>query len=308
MQEADSLVSVTVPFHNGKSFLRETIESVLAQSHTNWELLLVDDASTDGSAAIAREYADRLPQKISYLEHPGHANCGVTRSRNLGAQHSRGNYLAFLDADDAWLPNKIQHQIALLKANPEAGLVYGPSEYWYDWNSNTRTREANHVQPVAPGGRLYSPPSLLVQSYPFGPFGAPGPSSFLLQRSVFERVGGFVESFNPSTYQLYEDTAFLAKIYTHVPVFVTGVCTDKYRCHPDSISSRVTGTLREEAERRFYCQWLRKYLRDQGIRDAIVWKAVQRKSWPYWLYLPRSVTRLLRRIDNRLSRRSYRNV
>jgi glycosyltransferase involved in cell wall biosynthesis len=308
MQEADSLISVTIPFYNCKSFLRETIESVLAQSYTNWELFLVDDASTDGSAAIAREYTDRLPQKIHLLEHPDHRNCGVTRSRNVGAANSRGEYLAFLDSDDTWLPDKLQLQVALLKANPEAGIVYGPSEYWYDWNANAETHETNHVQPVAPGGRMYTPPSLLVSSYPFGGFGAPGPSSFLLRRSAFDRIGGFVESFNPTTYQLYEDTAFLAKIYLNVPVFVSETCTDRYRCHPASISSRVTGTIREESERKFYCQWLRCYLLDQKIEDPGIWKIVRRKSWPYWLPLPRFATRLLRRIDNRISKRSGTNA
>ncbi len=302
MHEVKGLVSVTVPFFNCERFFHETIESVLGQTYTNWELLLVDDAATDGSAQIARDYAARLPDKIRYLDHPGHCNRGVTRSRNLGASNSHGEYLAFLDSDDVWLPNKLEHQVALMEAHPEVGLLFGPSEYWYDWDADGGHPQGNHIQPVAPGGNLYFPPILLAKSYPFGAYGAPGPSSFLLRRDAFNRVGGFVEAFNPSTYQLYEDAAFLAKIYLNVPVFVSESCTDRYRCHPLSIWHRVTGTKREEFERRYYCRWLRQYLLEHNIEDREIWKVARRKSWAYWLPLPAVVTQLIRRIDNRLSR------
>lgn len=302
MHEVKGLVSVTVPFFNCERFLRETIESVLVQTYSNWELLLVDDAATDGSAEIARGYAAQLPGKIRYLEHPGHCNHGVTRSRNLGASSSRGEYLAFLDSDDVWLPHKLEHQVALLDAHPEAGLLFGPSEYWYDWDANGNKQQENHIPPIAPGGHLYFPPALLTESYPFGPYGSPGPSSFLLRRSAFDRVGGFVESFNPSTYQLYEDVAFLAKIYLHVPVFASESCADRYRCHSNSIWHRVTGTKREESERRFYFRWLRQYLLEHKIESPNIWRVVRRKAWAYWSPFPASVTRLLRRIDNRLPR------
>ena len=302
MQEVKGLVSVTVPFYNSERFLRETIESVLAQTYTHWELLLVDDAATDSSVEIARDYAARLPGKISYVEHPGHSNRGVTRSRNLGASKSRGEYLAFLDSDDVWLPNKLEHQVALMDANTEAGLLFGPSEYWYDWDADGNRQQKNHIPDLAPGGGLYLPPVLLTQSYPFGEYGSPGPSSFLLRRSAFDQIGGFVECFNPNTYQLYEDVAFLAKIYLNVPVIVSGRCTDRYRCHPSSIWHRVKGTNREESERRFYCRWLRQYLLEQKVESQDIWKVIRRKAWAYWLPLPSSVTKIVRRIDNRLSR------
>ena len=85
MNEVKGLVSVTIPFHNAERFLTETIESVLAQTYTSWELLLVDDGSTDSSAEIAYRYETQYPGRIRGLEHPDHRNCGLTRSRNLGA-------------------------------------------------------------------------------------------------------------------------------------------------------------------------------------------------------------------------------
>ncbi|HEX8710737.1 MAG TPA: glycosyltransferase family 2 protein [Terracidiphilus sp.] len=300
MPEIRGLVSVTVPFHDREEFLADTIESVLAQTYPDWELLLVDDGSNDRSSQIARDYAARFPGKMRYLEFPGHANRGVTRARNLGAASARGEYLAFLDSDDIWLPNKLEHQLEMLRVNPTAGLCYGPSEYWFSWDKNAK--DSDSIPAVAPPGRIYSPPFLFVSSHPFGAYGAPCPSSFLLRRSAFDLVGGFVEAFKPGAYQLYEDTAFLSKLYLKVPVYVTDTCTDRYRCHPDSIWFQTQGTIREERERRFYFRWLDNYLRSHAVTDPAVWTAMRRKGWFYRLPLPASVTGLFRRANNRLSR------
>lgn len=293
------LVSVVIPFHNAERFLSEAIESVLAQTYPDWELILVDDGSTDHSASIAQEYVATSSGKMRYVEHERHINRGVTISRNLGARSSRGAFLTFLDSDDVWLPSKLDHQLAIMADHPEAGLVYGPSEYWYDWDSDRKLEGTDQVQPVAPGG-FYLPPELLIRSHPFRGYGAPCPGSFLLRRSAFEKVGGFAEEFNPETFQLYEDAAFLAKVYLAVPVFVTDLCTDRYRCRADSIWHRLKGTTAEEEERRFYFQWLREYLDRVEVRDPQIWKVVRKAAWPYWLSLPSWMTRSIARVQNRL--------
>jgi hypothetical protein len=143
---------------------------------------------------------------------------------------------------------------------------------------------------------------LLVGSHPFKGYGAPCPSSFLLRRAAFEHVCGFVEEFNPDTYQLYEDTAFLTKVYLDWPVFVTDRCTDRYRCHTHSIWHRLKDTIGEEYERRFYFRWLRHYLREKRVANPDIWKVVRSLAWPYWLHLPASTTRLIRRAQSRLWR------
>jgi glycosyltransferase involved in cell wall biosynthesis len=302
MREIKGLVSVVIPFYNSERFLRETVESVFAQTYSQWELLLVDDGSADASTQIAREYAAKSDGKILYLEHPDHGNRGVASTRNLGAKHGRGEFLAFLDSDDVWLPGKLEHQVHLMSANVEAGLVFGPSEYWYNWGPSLYGAKQNVIEPVIRGGTLYHPPTLLTLSYPIGNAGAPCPSSFLIRRSAFDRVGGFVESFNPETYQLCEDTAFLSKIYLNFPVYVTNKCTDRYRCHPLSIWNRTKGTSSEVPELRFYFRWLRRYLRRQPNTDPVILKAVRRKGWYYWLPLPVFVVWAIRRIVNKISR------
>ena len=94
------MVSVTIPFLNPGEYFEATIRSVLAQTYKNWELLLLDDGSTDNSTAIAQNYAERYPNQVRYFEHEGHQNRGLSATRNLGISKAQGEYIAFLDADD----------------------------------------------------------------------------------------------------------------------------------------------------------------------------------------------------------------
>src|SRR4051794_24620177 len=135
----EPLVSCIIIFLNGAAFLAEAVESVLAQSYSHWELWLVDDGSTDESTQIARTYAAQYPN-VFYLEHEGHGNQGMSASRNLGIRHARGQFVAFLDADDLWLPTKLAEQVALLLAHPSAGMVYGRTQIWHSWQENGGTR------------------------------------------------------------------------------------------------------------------------------------------------------------------------
>src|SRR5689334_20378787 len=130
------VVSVIMIFLNGERFLLEAVRSVLQQTYQSWEILLVDDGSTDASTEIARRFALDSPERIRYLEHAQHANRGMSASRNLGMRYARGAYLAFLDADDIWLPAKLEKQVAILEAHPEAAMAYGPLYFWSEWPGN----------------------------------------------------------------------------------------------------------------------------------------------------------------------------
>jgi glycosyltransferase involved in cell wall biosynthesis len=300
MEETKGLVSVTIPFFNAERFLRETIESVLAQRYATWELLLVDDGSSDGSSTIAQSYAALHPDKIFYLEHAGHRNLGLPAARNLGARHSRGEFLAFLDADDIWLPAKLEVNVASMVDHPEAGFLFGPTEYWYEWDPEGNGNRKNEVPMVAPGEKLYTPPELLARNMPLGNYGVPCPCSFLVRRWAFKRIGGFVEDFNPTTYQMYEDVAFLSKIYLHVPVYVSEACLDRNRCNRFSMTRQVSTARNFDASRRFFLRWLTDYLRQHAVTDREVWNAVHRESWFYCLPIP--VASLLRRAQWRIAR------
>jgi glycosyltransferase involved in cell wall biosynthesis len=116
-------VSVVVSMYNAERYVAEAIDSVLRQSFAEWELLIVDDGSSDGSTVIAQRYAAAHPYRIRYLTHSGRANRGVSASRNLGAAHAHGEFIAVLDADDACEPLRLEEQVRFLDAHPEIALV-----------------------------------------------------------------------------------------------------------------------------------------------------------------------------------------
>src|SRR5919106_701644 len=158
------LVSTVSIFLNGLEFLDEAIQSVFAQTYPHWELIFVDDGSSDGSSEIARGYAERYPDQIRYLEHEGHRNLGMSASRNLGIRESTGDYVALLDADDVWLSGKLEHQVGILERNPDAAMVYGPAEWWYSWTGRLDDSERDFVHRLGvERDSLIEPPTFLAR-------------------------------------------------------------------------------------------------------------------------------------------------
>ena len=145
-------VTIITIFYNAEAHFREAIDSVLAQEFEDFELLLVDDGSTDSSTAIARDYQARDP-RIRYCEHPGHANRGMSASRNLGLAEARGDLIAFIDADDRWRPTKLGQQVELLDRLPAVDAVGGAVNYWASHSGGRdRVVPTAHVRdrPIAP--------------------------------------------------------------------------------------------------------------------------------------------------------------
>ena len=137
--ETTPLVSCIIIFHNPViSFFKTAIDSIISQTYTNWELFLVDDGSTNQSSEIALRYAASDPNRVTYLEHTGHQNCGMSSSRNLGVNNARGRYIAFLDSDDIWLTNKLEEQVAILEAYPNVNMVFGRTLIWVGWTGKRR--------------------------------------------------------------------------------------------------------------------------------------------------------------------------
>lgn len=114
-------VSVIIPVYNAEKYLSEAIESVIDQSYDDWEIIAVNDGSTDSSPDILKNYENRYPSKIRVLHQP---NSGLSAARNAAIAAANGEYIAFLDADDLWLPEKTDEQVYLLDNNSDIGLVY----------------------------------------------------------------------------------------------------------------------------------------------------------------------------------------
>ena len=114
-------ISVIIPVYNAEKYLSDAIESVIEQTYDDWEIVAVNDGSTDSSPVILKTYEKRYPTKIRVIHQ---SNSGLSAARNVAIAASRGEYVAFLDADDLWLPEKIDEQIRVLSTNTDVGLVY----------------------------------------------------------------------------------------------------------------------------------------------------------------------------------------
>lgn len=122
-------VSITIPSYNHARFLAATIESALAQTYPNLEIIIVDDGSTDGSLQIAEDYAARHPNLVRVLTHPGHANLGISATVNRCFAETTGVYWMGVPSDDLLHPLKVAEQVAFLERHPETGWVYGHAYY-----------------------------------------------------------------------------------------------------------------------------------------------------------------------------------
>jgi hypothetical protein len=118
------LVSIIVPLYKSEAFVLETIQSVLEQTYTSLELLVIDDGSPDRSADVVRQVGD---PRIRLFSPRG--NIGSCRSRNFGIGQARGDFIAFLDHDDKWLPTKLERHVEHLNRSPHVGVSYGPSAF-----------------------------------------------------------------------------------------------------------------------------------------------------------------------------------
>lgn len=215
------LISVVVPAYNAAATLAETLDSVLAQTYQNIEVLVVDDGSTDATAAIALAYAQR-DARVRLLEK---ANGGVASARNLGLAAARGEYVAPVDADDLWHPTKLAKQMAVMQAGgPELGVVYTL------FRAIDRSGRVLWTQP-----RFQSEGSVLAR-HVFTNFVSNG-SSLLLRKDAALAVGGYDTTLREAAAQGCEDYLLQLRIATRyrfgcVPEYLVG-----YRQLPGSMSS-----------------------------------------------------------------------
>ena len=266
-------VSVVMIFFNGEAFLAEAIESVRAQTFADWEFLLVDDGSGPAATAIAKDYAARYPEKIRYLDHPDHANRGMSASRNLGIRHARGEFIAFLDADDIWLPSKLAEHVSLLDKYQDVGMVCGATVYWHSWSGgNDRIDQTGHKQDVV----IY-PPDPVPAVFPLGTAAPPSMSDIVLRATIIRELSGFEEQFTGH----YESRAFLSKVYLSTPVYFSSAVSNKYRQHPASCVQTAFREGTHVQNRLDFLEWFEKYLQIKGQVDPRVAQSLQRALLPY---------------------------
>ena len=168
------LVSVVIPVYNGERFLKESLESVFTQTFHDYEIVCVDDGSTDGSSALLKQYGTR----VRVIQQ---ANAGQSAARNEGVRQAAGAFVAFLDQDDRWYPSKLAQQVAVLTAEPDVVLVHCNYDRM-DGDGRVLVAGAALVEKAS---ALASPLGRLIgEALVF-------PSAMMVRRDVFQRVGGF---------------------------------------------------------------------------------------------------------------------
>jgi glycosyltransferase involved in cell wall biosynthesis len=277
------LVSAIIIFFDDEKFLSEAVESVLAQSIDHWELLLVDDGSSDASTRIAREYADRFEGRVRYLEHEGHQNKGMSAARNLGVRHAKGKYLAFLDSDDVWMPDKLQRQVSLLESMPEVVMTYGPAMIWHSWAADIPAQKQDSVQVLGIQPEKLYPGSKLMPIYLANEGVTPCNCGILVRADAVRRVNGFEASFRG----MYEDQVFYLKMCLEGPVYVSSDCLSRYRRHSASTVSVFHGTDEYHRARLSFLEWLHAYLKGKKRWNIHLWSTLNFELMRYkhaWAY------------------------
>ncbi len=226
MSAAGPALSVIVPVYNGAAYLSEAVESALGNGYPDLEVLIVDDGSTDGSAAVAQSLVDRFPSQVRLLFHPDRRNHGVSAARNRGLEEAQGKWVGFLDADDRLLPGHFSASATVLEENRDIALVYGRMRRFY--TPSGTGRQAPSEWGTGPGpGRVPDAFSRLLAGN-FIPI-----TAVVCRLESVRAVGGFDLGLSFA----YEDYLLWTKLAYRERVFYTDRCTAEYRIHPASYSS-----------------------------------------------------------------------
>lgn len=214
-------ISVVIPTYNCARWLPEAIDSVVTQNYPGCEIVVVDDGSTDNTREVLRKYEG----KINYV---WQKNRGEAGARNAGIRAAHGEYIAFLDADDIWLPDKLAIQMPLFERNPRAGLVYGNFLYIDESGKLLRERKGKWYRGRVSVETLFNDLSIWV-------------GTVIVRKECFKKTGLFDESLkrSPDVDMWLRIAAFYEIDYTTEPVA-------KYRQRAGSLM-RNSALVREEA-------------------------------------------------------------
>jgi len=212
------LVSIIMPVYNASRFLEESIQSVLAQTYTNFELIIINDGSKDGSFEIIQKY-QKQDKRILIIDNK--KNLGVVKCLNIGLRKSSGDYIARIDADDIWFPEKLMKQISFLRNNPNISLL-GSSVIPINKSGEEKGKKIFNDQVFLEGEKLKE---YLFKRNPFCH------SSIIFPASIINEIGAYDENFINS-----EDYEFWFRILSKKEGTIKEEKFVKYRIYPEMIS------------------------------------------------------------------------
>jgi glycosyltransferase involved in cell wall biosynthesis len=262
LQRSPPLVSVVIPLHNAQATIQRTLRSAAAQDWPNLEIIVVDDGSTDNGCDVVQAEA-ALDPRIMLIRQ---ANAGVAAARNRGAAAAGGDYLAFLDADDLWLPDKITAQMNLV-ARPEKD--FGASYTWSALIDDGDRIYSLAYRPTAEGWILRD----LCRSNVIG-----NGSALLVRRGVFEQVGGFDPSLKARGAQGCEDLMLYLRLaevtrFGLVRRWATGYRVSRTNMSSDALTMLRSCELTLEAFRRRRPEYEDEF--KAHLRDMVFWLLVR---------------------------------
>lgn len=256
-------ISVIIPTYQSIQFIRETIESVLAQTYRNYEIIVVDGGSTDGTKELLNSYEDR----INVIVQKGK---GISNARNVGVRASNGEYIAFVDSDDLWLPKKLEIQMKFFNEKSfKVGLIYSdafffPEEKNLKFDSLANKRAFQIGKPHR--GRILK--HLLMENF------IPA-STVLIRKLCFERVGLFDESL-----RLCEDIDMWMRIAESFEVDYQDVVLAKIRLRTGSLTQDREQLFRSQmAHRKKILRRIPHILREFDSKD------MRRRQYRFYLLL-----------------------
>jgi glycosyltransferase involved in cell wall biosynthesis len=211
------VVSVVITCFNGKQWIGAAIESALAQSYAEREIIIIDDASTDGSAGLVQRYA-RHPE-VRIIRH--RRNLGIPATKNAGWRAATGRHVAFLEQDDEWLENKIERQVEALEKDPRLGMVFATAIY-VDDRGRERLRRRRTAVPDTTQGAVEA----LFLGNPVTSM-----SSVMFRRAALEALGGFDESYHGG-----DDYDLFLRLAGAFGMALVDEPLLRYRWHHDSFS------------------------------------------------------------------------
>ncbi len=245
-------VSVVIPAYNGAKFLAEAIESVLAQTYRDFEIIIVDDGSTDNTRQVVDIFKDSC---IKYIYQK---NQGVSAARNRGIGLAGGEYIALLDADDIRLERSLEKQVAVLDENPGVGLVYGQLSMMDEGGKVYRTKGSSFMNRSGIVDKKEQIKELLFSCNIM-------PSAVLMRRSCFNEAGGFHGGLS-----IAEDRHLFLRLAKRYQVAYIAEPIVKYRLHPDSLHRHVDPDTAEKA----YSLILREVFDDPALAPEFeTWKS-----------------------------------
>jgi len=213
-------VSAVIPAYNAEHTIRPALESVLVQSVGCSEVIVVDDASTDATVSVARGALDTAGVRSRVLALPD--NVGPAVARNRGIAEARGEWVAFLDGDDAWMPWKQAYQLSVLDAHPEAGMVCGGVR---SFESDTELDDALTVSPPEDAAAAEIALTDFVENNPVAT------STVLVRRDLLVETGGFDRQFRGP-----EDLDLWLRLAARTRIVITDAAVALYRHVPGSLS------------------------------------------------------------------------